>query len=93
MGINKKGINALDPKDIIIFLQKLFSRFDQLCEENKVYKVHTIEDTYVIMGYTGRIDKNKRFRGIVIDELNRTILTGLEMLQIIQEVRDSNKNQ
>jgi len=44
------------------------------------------------MGYTGRIDKNKRFRGVVIDELNRTILTGLEMLQIIQEVRDSNKN-
>ena len=33
-----------DSKEIVILLQKLFSRFDQLCGLNKVYKVHTIAD-------------------------------------------------
>jgi class 3 adenylate cyclase len=41
------------------------------------------------MGYNGRIDKNKRYRGIVVDETNRVIQTGLEMIDIIKEVRES----
>ena len=76
-----------DSKEIVLLLQKIFSRFDQLCEENKVYKVHTIGDKYVIMGYNGKIEKNKRFRGVVVDEANRVILTGLEMIEIIKEMR------
>jgi class 3 adenylate cyclase len=44
-------------KEVIKFLQKLFTRFDQLTIENKVFKVQTIGDTYIIMGYTARIDK------------------------------------
>jgi class 3 adenylate cyclase len=52
--------NVKDPREVVILLSKLFSRFDQVCEQNRVYKVHTIGDCYVIMGYDGRIDKNKR---------------------------------
>ena len=62
-----------DPKEVVSLLQRVFSRFDQLCEENKVYKVHTIADCYVIMGYNGRIDKLKRVRGVIVDEANRVI--------------------
>lgn len=65
--------NVKDPREVVTLLSKLFSRFDQLCEEFKVYKVHTIGDCYVIMGYTGRIEKHKRHRGIVVDEANRVI--------------------
>ena len=72
-------------------LSKLFSRFDQLTEENKVYKVHTIGDCYVIMGYNGRVEKSKRSRAIVVDEANRVIQTGLEMIDIIKEVRESSE--
>lgn len=72
-------------------LSKLFSRFDQLTEENKVYKVHTIGDCYVIMGYNGRVDKTKRNRAVVVDEANRVIQTGLEMIDIIKEVRESSE--
>jgi len=39
------------------------------------------------MGYNGKIDKTKRFRGIAIDEANRVINTGLEMLDIINEIK------
>ena len=59
-----------------------------MCEQNKVYKVHTIGDCYVIMGYNGKIDKNKRTLAIVNDEASRVIKTGLEMIDIISEVRN-----
>jgi class 3 adenylate cyclase len=49
-----------DPRDVVTLLSKLFSRFDQLCEEQRVYKVHTIGDCYVVMGYTAKVDMNKR---------------------------------
>ena len=80
--------NAKDPREVVNLLSKLFSRFDQLCEQNRVYKVHTIGDCYVIMGYNGRIDKNKRTLAIVNDEASKVIKTGLEMIDIITEVRN-----
>ena len=44
------------------------------------------------MGYNGRIDKNRRTLGVVIDEANRVIKSGLEMIDIIGEVRDQAEN-
>jgi class 3 adenylate cyclase len=94
VGFTNFSKNVKDPREVVNLLSKLFSRFDQLCEENKVYKVHTIGDCYVIMGYNGKIDKSKRFRGVVVDEANRVIQTGLEMIDIIREVREtSDENQ
>jgi len=89
VGFTAFSKNVKDPREVVNLLSKLFSRFDQLCEENKVYKVHTIGDCYVIMGYNGRIDKQKRFRAVVVDEANRVIQTGLEMIDIIREVRET----
>ena len=84
--------NVSDPREVVNLLSKLFSRFDQLCEQHKVYKVHTIGDCYVIMGYNGRVDKNKRNKNVVLDEANRVIKCGLEMIGIISEVRDASDN-
>lgn len=89
VGFTHFSKNVKDPREVVNLLSKLFSRFDQLCEDYKVYKVHTIGDCYVIMGYNGRVDKNKRFRPVVVDEANRVIQTGLEMIDIIREVRDT----
>ena len=93
VGFTAFSKNVKDPRDVVNLLSKLFSRFDQLCEENKVYKVHTIGDCYVIMGYNGRIDKSKRYRAVVVDEANRVIQTGLEMIDIIREIRETSKEQ
>lgn len=82
-----------EPREVVNLLSKLFSRFDQLCEDSKVYKVHTIGDCYVIMGYSGRVDKSKRNRGVIIDEAHRVVQTGLEMIDIIREVRESSDDQ
>lgn len=85
--------NAKDPREVVNLLSKLFSRFDQLCDQYRVYKVHTIGDCYVIMGYNGRIDKAKRTLTNVIEEAHRVLLAGLEMIDIIGEVRNASENQ
>ena len=48
------------PQEVVNLLSRLFSKFDQLCEQIGVYKVHTIGDCYVIMSYTGKIAKERR---------------------------------
>ena len=73
VGFTQFSRNVKDPREVVALLSKLFTRFDQLVDENRVYKVHTIGDCYVIMGYNGKIDKSKRARAIVIDEAHRVI--------------------
>jgi class 3 adenylate cyclase len=41
------------------------------------------------MGYNGKTEKNRRFKGVVVDEAYRMIQTGLEMIDIIKEIRES----
>ena len=52
------------PQEVVQLLSKLFSKFDQLCELRRVYKVHTIGDCYVIMGYTGATPMNRRNKDV-----------------------------
>ena len=78
-----------EPREVVALLGKIFARFDQLCEEHRVYKVHTIGDTYVVMGYNGRVDKSKRARAVVVDEANRVVQCGFEMLQLIEDLREA----
>ncbi|OMJ78300.1 hypothetical protein SteCoe_21934 [Stentor coeruleus] len=42
------------PEEIVRMLSNLFTRFDKLCVELDVYKVHTIGDCYVVMGHVRR---------------------------------------
>ena len=41
------------PHEVVAALSELFSRFDTLCEENLCYKVCTIGDCYVALGWNG----------------------------------------
>jgi phospholipid-transporting ATPase len=42
------------PGEVVNMLSELFTEFDKKCKEYEVYKVHTIGDCYVAMGYTGK---------------------------------------
>ena len=44
------------------------------------------------MGYNGRMDKSKRNALVVSDETHRVIETGIEMIEIITEVRHGSEN-
>ena len=46
------------PEEIIEMLSSLFTRFDKLCVEYKIYKVHTIGDCYVAMSYSETEERN-----------------------------------
>ena len=79
----------------------MFSDFDRVCENNKVYKVHTIGDCYVIMGYRGNAQMREEGRGSSRSNINhniseeiylqakRVIESGFDMIKIIKEVRDN----
>lgn len=89
VGFTRLIKNATDPREVVIFMCKVFARFDQLCEENRVYKVHTIGELYIIMAYNGRTEKSKRNRD---EEVDKVVGTGLEMLDIIKEFREGSTN-
>jgi class 3 adenylate cyclase len=74
-------------KDVVRLLSRLFTRFDQLVIENKVYKVQTIGDCYIVMGYSGRVEQSARTPAVQIDECNRVVHTGLMMLDCIAEIK------
>ena len=73
-------------------LSSLFSDFDSLCQKYNVYKVHTIGDCYVIMGYTGATSQTPYTNGNTQqDEIHmqahRVVETGFHMISIIAHVR------
>ncbi|CAG9312636.1 unnamed protein product [Blepharisma stoltei] len=73
------------PDEILGMLYELFSRFDNLCLVHNVYKVHTIGDCYVAMGYTG--NTKNRDPG---QECVNMVEFAQAMINIIQEVNEIN---
>lgn len=71
------------PHIIIGVLSELFARFDSLCEEKRVYKVHTIGDCYVVMGLSE--DSNDT----PILSCYRMLQFALEMIEIIKDINQS----
>ena len=58
-----------------------------------MYKVHTIGDSYVVMGYNGKTNKHKRNNVVIVEETQRVLKTGLEMLAFVQELTRSSDNE
>ena len=52
--------NQDKPQEVLGLLARLYSKFDNLCEQYGIYKVHTLCDIYVIMGYKGKVSGEKR---------------------------------
>lgn len=40
-----------EPKQVVTMLNCLFSKLDELCEKHKVFKMYTIGDCYVVIGF------------------------------------------
>ena len=80
------------PQEVVQLLSQLFSKFDYLAEAKGVYKVHTIGDCYVVMGYTGKVSKYRRNEKTQVEEAYRVLQVGFEMIEIIKNVRESAKD-
>lgn len=71
------------PRDVIEQLSELFAKFDSDCQKYNVYKVHTIGDCYVVMGY----DPSKGARDPGHEAINM-INFAHSMIRVIQEVNE-----
>ena len=67
------------PNEIVEMLSNLFTRFDKLCGEFDVYKVHTIGDCYVVMGDTGK--RNRDYS----KECVNVMKMAYQMIEVIKE--------
>lgn len=73
-----------EPVEVVKMVSELFKRFDNSTKECSVYKVHTIGDCYVAMGFTGKISMNERN---YYEEAKNVCKMGESMIKIIKEVR------
>jgi class 3 adenylate cyclase len=70
------------PNEVVGMLSELFTRFDKMCVEYNVYKVHTIGDCYVAMGF-----KDKNQRNPAKEALN-VIRFACSLISAIEEVNE-----
>jgi class 3 adenylate cyclase len=77
-----KYSSSVTPAQVVIMLRNLFTEFDKSCLKYKVYKVYTIGDCYVVMGFTNALKRNP------VEEAKNVVKMGLSMIEIIRNVRN-----
>jgi class 3 adenylate cyclase len=76
--------NKNEPVIVVKMLMELFKNFDHATIACHVYKVHTIGDCYVVMGFNGKVSMNERN---YYEEAKNVCKMGEEMINIIKDVR------
>jgi phospholipid-translocating ATPase len=72
------------PEEVVDMLSELFTRFDKMCVELNVYKVHTIGDCYVVMSYTGKAKRD------ITQECLKMVKMAESMIKIIEDINYEN---
>lgn len=80
------------PSDYVMMLSRIFSKFDHLCDQIGIYKVHTISGCYVAMSYTGKVPAEQRSPAIQADEAFSCLQVGTEMQRILNEENAKNQS-
>ena len=53
--------HSTTPEGVVNMLRNLFTDMDKMCLKFNVYKVYTIGDCYVVMGFTNSAKRNVKF--------------------------------
>lgn len=77
------------PKEVVGMLYELFSKFDQKCVEHDVYKVHTIGDCYVAIGYKGDAGRDPSEESFNVINFAYSMI---EIINVINAENNSNLN-
>lgn len=70
------------PEEIVGMLSELFTSFDKNCVKHNVYKVHTIGDCYVAMGFTGQANRNHLQECLNIIEFAQQTIDIIKMVNL-----------
>ncbi|EGR31628.1 hypothetical protein IMG5_105680 [Ichthyophthirius multifiliis] len=73
---------SVKPEQVVFMLRELFTKFDEQCQQNKLYKLYTIGDCYVVMSLVSISNRNH------IQEAKNVINFGFELIKIINQVRE-----
>lgn len=69
-------------RQVVEMLSKLFTEFDMECNRLNLFKLYTIGDCYVVMGFM-----DKRNRKSPAEEAHDVVQLGISMIRIIAKVR------
>lgn len=69
-------------RQVVEMLSKLFTEFDIECNRLNLFKLYTIGDCYVVMGFM-----DKRNRKSPAEEAHDVVQLGISMIRIIAKVR------
>jgi class 3 adenylate cyclase len=70
--------------EVVSMLGQLFTEFDQLCVKHSVYKVHTIGDCYVAMGFRSEKSRNPQ------KEAENVVRFALDIVDVVRKVNNEN---
>lgn len=70
------------PKDVVTMLSKLFTDFDKECDALKLFKVYTIGDCYVALGFLDNKNRAKPH-----EEAHNMVEFAFKMVEIVARVR------
>lgn len=77
-----KFSSGVTPVEVVNMLRELFTEFDKMCLKHQVYKVYTIGDCYVVLGFINALNRNP------VREAVNVINMGLSMIDIIRKTRE-----
>lgn len=69
---------------MVIMLRKLFEEFDKQCMRFGVYKLYTIGDCYVVMGFTNAAHRRE---DTILTEAKNVVNMGLAMIEVLKNIR------
>jgi len=76
---------TVEPHQVVQLISELFVDIDASCNNCNCYKVHTIGDCYVVLGWTGKVPMHERSP---IEEARNVVSLARIMVEIIERVRD-----
>ena len=77
-----KFSSGVKPNQVVNMLRRLFTEFDKQCYHHQIFKMYTIGDCYVCIGF---VNGNKR--KLPLEEAKNVIRMGQDMIKIIGKVR------
>lgn len=81
-----KYSSGKEPRQVVEILSRLVNSFDQECNRLKLFKVYTVRDCYVVMGFI-----DKRHRKQPQEEASDVIQLGLSMLKTMANIKKQYK--
>lgn len=74
--------SKVDAENVVFMLRRLFTEFDKSCLKHKVFKLYTIGDCYVVLGFLSCRNRNP------LQEAKNVVKMGFSMIETIKNMQN-----